>query len=209
MKITIVGSGTVGSTLATGWLRAGHEVTFGVREEGGNARHVARELGVFSAPLVAAAAAADVLVLSVPWNAVAETLAACGDLHTKVLLDCTNPLLPDLAGLELGQTDSGGERVAALAKGARVVKVFNTTGAGNMVDPRYGERGLTMFLAGNDAEAKQVAAHLARDLGFEPQDAGPLTSARLLEPLAMLWITLAYRQGLGTDFGITLVKREG
>jgi hypothetical protein len=209
MKIAIVGSGNVGAALATGWLRAGHEVTFGVREEGGNARHVARELGAASAPLAEAAGAAEVLVLAVPWSAVPQTLAGCGDLHTKVLLDCTNPLLPDLAGLELGLTDSGAERVAALAQGARVVKIFNTTGAANMLAPAYGKQALTMFLAGNDAEAKHVAEHLARDLGFAPTDAGPLTAARLLEPLAMLWITLAYKQGLGTDFAITLVRREG
>jgi len=209
MEIAIIGSGNVGSALAGGWLRAGHQITLAVREEGGNARHVARELGVAAAPLVDAVAAAEVVVLAVPWNAVAETLAACGDLHNKVLLDCTNPLLPDLAGLEVGLTDSGAERVAALSKGARVVKVFNTTGAANMLDPRYGGKPLTMFLAGNDAEAKGMAEHLARDLGFEPQDAGALTAARLLEPLAMLWITLAYKQGLGTDFGITLVRREG
>jgi len=208
MKIAIVGSGNVGSALAKGWLRAGHEVTFGVRGEGGNARHVARELGAAAAALGKAVAAAEVVVLAVPWNAVQETLAGCGDLHNKVLFDCTNPLLPDLAGLEVGLTDSGAERVAALAKGARVVKVFNTTGAGNMLAPRYGERGLTMFIAGNDAEAKQLAEHLSRDLGFEPQDAGPLTAARTLEPLALLWITLAYKQGLGTDFGITLVRRQ-
>jgi predicted dinucleotide-binding enzyme len=208
VKVAILGSGNVGSALGAGWLRAGHTVTFGVRE-GGNARQVARELGAAAIPLAQAVAAAEVVVLAVPWPAVAETLAAAGDLHNKVLLDCTNPLLPDLVGLELGLTDSGGERIASWSQGARVVKIFNTTGAGNMLAPRFGERGITMLYAGNDAQAKQVAAHLARDLGFEPLDAGPLSAARLLEPLALLWIALAYKQGLGTDFAFDVVRRGG
>jgi predicted dinucleotide-binding enzyme len=78
-----------------------------------------------------------------------------------------------------------------------------------MLAPRIGERAITMLYAGNDADAKQVAAHLARDLGFEPLDAGPLTAARMLEPLALLWISLAYKQGLGTDFAFTVVRRGG
>jgi predicted dinucleotide-binding enzyme len=208
VKVAILGSGNVGSALGAGWLRAGHQVTFGVRDEGSNARQVARELGAAAAPLARAVEAADAVVLAVPWPAVAETLAAAGNLHNKVLLDCTNPLLPDLAGLELGLTDSGAERVAAWSKGARVVKIFNTTGANNMLEPRIGASAITMLYAGNDAEAKQVAAHLARDLGFAPLDAGPLTAARMLEPLALLWIALAYKQGLGTDFAFNVVRRS-
>lgn len=64
-----------------------------------------------------------------------------------------------------------------------------------------------MFYAGDDAEAKQVAARLAAEIGFEPVDAGPLQNARLLEPLAMLWIWLAYAGGLGTDIAFRLVRR--
>jgi hypothetical protein len=76
-----------------------------------------------------------------------------------------------------------------------------------MEDPVYEGRHLTMFLAGDDATAKGVAAELARDVGFDPVDVGPLARARLLEPLAMLWITLAYPMGLGRDFAITLLRR--
>src|SRR5205814_267144 len=137
------------------------------------------------------------------------TLAAAGDLKGKVLLDCTNPLTRDLSGLEVSGTTSGGEFVAAHAPGARVVKIFNTTGAGNMADPRYGGSGITMLYAGDDAQAKATAARLARDLGFEPIDLGPLTASRLLEPLALAWITLAFRGQLGPDFALTVVRRPG
>jgi predicted dinucleotide-binding enzyme len=76
-----------------------------------------------------------------------------------------------------------------------------------MADPRYGGEGVTMFYCGDDAAAKEVAARLAADLGFEPVDAGPLAAARLLEPLALLWISLAYRQGLGREIAFKLLRR--
>ena len=82
-----------------------------------------------------------------------------------------------------------------MAGGARVVRAFNTIGAQHMTDPRFGDQRATMFLCGNDLAAKQAVSTLAPDLGFEPVDTGPLTQARLLEPLAMLWISMAYAYG--------------
>ena len=78
-----------------------------------------------------------------------------------------------------------------------------------MANPRYGDTPATMLYAGDDAGAKTVAARLARDLGFDPIDLGPLTAARLLEPLALVWITLAHRQKLGTDIVLNVVHRPG
>ncbi|HXX56248.1 MAG TPA: hypothetical protein VEJ17_00480 [Candidatus Nitrosotalea sp.] len=109
--------------------------------------------------------------------------------------------------LDHGQGVSGGEQIATWATGARVVKIFNTTGYENMADPRYDGEALTMFYAGDDAHAKEVAHQLAQDLGFAPQDAGPLANARHLEVLASLWGTLAYRQKLGRGIGFRLVRR--
>jgi 8-hydroxy-5-deazaflavin:NADPH oxidoreductase len=143
----------------------------------------------------------------VPWQAARPAVAELGDLSGKVLLDCTNPLAPDLSGLEVGTTTSGGEQVAAAAKGANVVKIFNTTGAANMEDPGYNGTGVTMLYAGDDPKAKSVAAGLARDLGFDPVDLGPLSASRMLEPFALVWITLAIRQKLGTDFALNIVHR--
>ena len=204
MKIAILGKGNVGRALGGRWAQAEHEVTFGVRELG-KGPEVA---GTSELSVGAAAAWAEVVVLAVPWDAVKATLAACGDLQGKLVLDCTNPLLPGLAGLELGHTTSGGELVASLAPGVPVFKVFNSTGAENMSHPVIDGHRAVMFYCGDDAKRRAQVHQLVTDVGFEAIDAGPLSSARLLEPLAMLWISLAFKQGLGRSFAFGLLRRE-
>jgi 8-hydroxy-5-deazaflavin:NADPH oxidoreductase len=210
MKIAIIGAGNVGGTLGKGWAKRGHEVIFGVRDAadpklkellaaaGGKAR---------AAAVKNAAASAEVVTLTVPWNAAQDALKNVGDLGGKILLDCTNPLKPDLSGLTHGHTTSGGEQVAAWAPGARVVKIFNTTGAANMGNPVYPEGASMMLYCGDDLPAKTIAAQLAGDLGFEAFDAGPLAEARLLEPFALVWIHLAVFQKMGTGFAFRLMRR--
>ncbi|SRR6266404_4139998 len=127
--------------------------------------------------------------------------------YGKILIDCTNPLKPDLSGLSIGQSTSAAEQIADLAKGARVVKAFNTTGAGNMANPKFGPQDATMFICGDDGSAKATVVKLAEELGFEAVDAGPLLAARYLEPLAMLWIHLAFKMGWGTNFAFKILKR--
>ena len=209
MKIGIIGAGSVGGTLGTAWARKGHSVLFGVRDSSAPEwKELLNRAGASAkAGTVADAGACDVVVLATPWEANQPAIQSAGDLTGKVLLDCTNPLLPDLSGLTLAHTTSGGEKVAAWAPGARVVKIFNTTGFGNMANPLYGGEPAGMLYCGDDAAAKKVAAQLAVDLGFDPIDAGPLTQSRLLEPFALLWITLAVKQGLGMDFAFRLMRR--
>jgi len=156
--------------------------------------------------LAEAAAFGDVIVNALPWPAVRQVLSEL-NLKGKVLIDCSNPLLPDMSALELGTTTSAGEQVAQWAAGARVVKAFNTTGFGNMANPVYEGKPLPMFYCGDDAAAKEIGKQLVADVGFHPVDAGPLSNARLLEPYALLWIWLAYGGGQGRDFAFQLVKR--
>ncbi len=214
MKIAVIGAGNVGGTLGKRWAKAGQEVAFGVRDPG-DARIAAlvRESGpsARAASVPEAVREAAVVVLTVPWANAQEAIAAAGNLRGRILIDATNPLplTPECLrqGLVIGHTTSAAEEIARWAAEARVVKAFNTTGFQNMADPVYGTQGLSMFLCGDDAEAKKVVADLARQLGFEPVDVGPLRSARYLEPLAMLWIDLAILQGFGTNFGFQLIKR--
>lgn len=212
MNIAIIGAGNVGGTLGDAWAKQGHAVRFGVRnpdDDKAKAAVAAAGPNASATSQPEAAAWAEVVVLTVPWPAVPDALRTAGDLAGKVLLDCTNPLLPDLSGLAVGHTSSGGERVASLAPGARVVKIFNTTGYANMADADYGGTPATMLYAGDDPAAKATAAALARELGFDPIDFGPLAGARLLEPLALVWISLATSRGLGRDFALNVIRRRG
>ena len=209
MRISVLGAGSVGAALGIGWAHKGHEVMFGSRnpldakiadvvtKAGGRSR-----AGTFAE----AVAAAEVSALATPWNASESVIKACGNWNGRILLDCTNPLKPDLSGLDLGMATSGGEQVAQWAAGAHVVKIFNTTGFNNMVHPNYNGVPATMFYCGNEAGSKAIAAQLAADLGFDPVDAGPLDRARLLEPMALLWIRMAIERG-SRDIAFKLMKR--
>lgn len=209
-KIAIFGAGSVGGALGGGWAKAGHSLFYVVR--GGSDKSEARlsalleQTGAQAGSAAEAVAFADVVVLALPWEATEATLSGL-DLSGKIVLDATNPLQPNLAGLIVPPAGSGGQQVAAWAPGARVVKIFNSTGANNMTNPAYADGAAVMLYAGDDAEAKKVAHTLATDLGFEAQDAGPLAASARLESLALLWISLAYAQGLGRDFAFRLMKR--
>jgi predicted dinucleotide-binding enzyme len=209
MRIGIIGMGNVGAALGRRWAAAGHQVVFGLRNPGdGKSQEEAKAMKATVATIPQAVAGAEVVVLAVPWSAALPTVTSlAGELKGKVLLDCTNPLSADLSGLVLGTTTSAGEAVAKAAPGARVVKIFNTTGAANMAATPYGGTPLTMLYAGDDAAAKQTAAGLASAIGFDPVDAGPLSAARFLEQFALAWITLAIRQGHGPDFHFQIMRR--
>lgn len=211
MKIAIIGAGNVGGTLGRAWAAKGHEVCYGVRTP---QEAKTQELVKATGPTARAgspdeaAAFGEVVVLATPWAATEAAVKAAGDLTGKVVLDCTNPLKPDLSGLEVGHTTSGGEMVAGWAKGAKVCKAFNTTGANIMAEPVVGGVRTVMFVCGDDEAAKRVALRLAADVGFDAVDAGGLAQSRLLEPWALLWIHLAYKGGIGRDYGFALVKRS-
>ena len=206
MNITIIGAGNVGQALAGAWRKAGHTVTVGVRNPGDPKFADLTQQGIKVTDVGTAARGADVILLAVPWGAVEPTIKALGVLDGKVLVDATNPLTPTL-DLALGFTDSAGETVARLAKGARVVKAFNTTGAGNMANTAYPGGKLMMAVAGDDAEAKKTVMGLASDIGFDPVDVGPIAMSRQLEPAAVLWIKLAYAQQQGPNFGFSILRR--
>lgn len=206
MHITIAGSGNVGRALASGWRKTGHSVTFATRDAAGEKAGELRKEGFGVVPLNDAATSTDVIVLAVPWTAVEATIRSLGVFAGKVLIDTTDPLKSGRE-LAIGFGDSGGEAVARLAPSARVVKAFSTTGSHNMADSNYPGGKLMMALAGDDTPAKEIVMALVADLGFDPIDTGPLAMSRYLEPLAMLWINLAYTQQFGPNIGFALLRR--
>jgi 8-hydroxy-5-deazaflavin:NADPH oxidoreductase len=206
MDIVIVGAGNVGLALAEAWRKAGHAITFAVRNPADSKAAGLKNQGFGVSAIAGAGGLSEVIVLALPWNAVATSVPALGPVAGKIIIDATNPLTANL-DLAIGHTDSAGEAVARLAPHARVVKAFNTTGANNMADSRYPAGKPLMPVAGDDAEAKKVVMGLAAEIGFDPIDTGPLAMSRHLEPMAMVWIKLAFAQKLGRDFAFALLRR--
>ena len=205
MNISILGTGNMAKGLAGVFAAAGYSVVLGSRDAA-RAANVAREVGasVAGADLKTAAERADVVVLAVPYGAAAETVAAAGGLGGKTVIDITNPMTDDYAGLTLGHTTSAAEEIQKLAPRAKVVKAFNTIFASVLAaGGKAAGEAATVFIAGDDADATATVERVAAKAGFAPLQVGRLAVARYLEPLGGLNIALGYGRGLGTDIAPT------
>lgn len=201
MKIGILGSGEVGQKLGAGLAGLGHEVKIGTRDaqsEKMNAwvAQVGKRASVGS--FGAAATFGDIVILALSWSGTANALQLAGSdqFAGKVVIDAINPLVVHTDGtlqLAIGGTDSAGEQIQRWLPKARVVKAFNTVGNSHMIKPQFAGGPPSMFICGNDATAKKVVADLLKVLGWDVVDAGAMDGARLLEPLAMLWIRLMFQ----------------
>ena len=192
MKIGIIGKGNVGSALAMGLSRAGHEIKFGHRDP--------------KEPVAEAAKWGEVIILAVPHGAAADTTKAVGSVADgKTVIDVSNALTENME-LAIGFTTSAAEEIQRMLPKAHVVKAFNTVFAQNQSIGKVGNEQLTLFVAGDDAKAKQTVMRLGKDIGFEPVDGGPLKAARYLEPMGLFMISLGYVLGMGTKIGFKLVK---
>lgn len=206
MRVAMIGAGRVGAALGHRWAQAGHEVIYGVRDPG-DPKHAALRKHADVTTVPAAAQPSDVVVIAVPWAAVELLAPQLGPMGDKVVIDATNPLAGDQRGHERDPDRSGAERLAGWLNGGRVVKAFNTTGSANMEHPVFPDGTPMMAFAGDDAEAKEIVAVLAAQLGFDPVDVGPLPAARDLEHLALMWIRLAYTLGNGPNIAFALLRR--
>jgi predicted dinucleotide-binding enzyme len=186
--IAIIGNGNVGSALGRGLKRAGHDVRTTGREK-------VRETAAWG----------EIVILAVPFGAIDDTLKAMGDaIKGKILVDVSNAL-DDNMGLAIGCTTSGAEELQKKAKGAKVVKAFNTVFAEHQEDGRIGDQVLTAFVAGDDETARNAVLTLAKDIGFDAVSGGPLQNARWLETLGYLNIQLGYVVGHGTKTGFRYI----
>lgn len=203
MNIGVLGAGNVGGALGGLWAARGHRVRFARRRaaEGVPAGASSGDVAVTDVP--AAVEFGDAVLLATPWAVTEEVLRAAGDFGGRILIDATNPISPGLT-LATGLTTSGGEQVATWARGARVVKCFNTLGADGFARPGAGDEQASLFYCGDDADAKATVRSLGEELGFDMVDCGPLRQARLTEPLAMLWISLAMQHGFGREIAFRL-----
>lgn len=190
MRVAIIGNGNVGSALERGLQRGGHEVQ-AVGHEPTKVRDTARS--------------AEAIFLAVPFGAIDDVIEELGDAAGgKVLVDVTNAV-DESSGLALGFDTSGAEELQKKAPSAKVVKAFNTVFAEHMDDGHVDGEQLSAMIAADDPDAKAAVMDLARSIGFDAVDAGPLRNARLLEPMGVQNIQLGYGLGMGTKIGFRLV----
>jgi len=201
MKIGIIGSGVVAQTLAAGFIQHGHTVTLGTRDVSKLADFAVKTPGARVASMADAAAFGEVVVLAVKGGAALQAARDAGaGLDGKPVLDTTNPIA-DAAPIDgvlpffTGRNESLLEWLQDAHPKARFVKAFNSVGAGRMVDPDFGGTRPTMFIAGNDADAKATTTTLLAQLGWDTADMGTAVAARAIEPLAMLWCIPGFREG--------------
>ncbi len=204
-KVAIIGAGQVGANLARALAAKGHTILFGVRNAGSDktrAALAALRTSAVATSIPDAIAYGDLIVLAVGWPDAGEIVRShAAQLKGKILIDATN-----VFGEAAQAGKSAAETLAGLAPEAQVVKCLNTIGAEHLADPVFDGKPATMFLCGDDVEAKTFAAWLVENLGFEVVDAGPLANAGLLEAMARLWVALA-RSGMGRDIAFRLVKK--
>jgi len=194
MKVGVIGSGLVGQVLADGFLKHGHEVRRGAREPAklatwrGGAGPMA-STGTFAE----AAGFGELVVLAVKGGAALSAVEACGAaLDGKVVIDPTNPIAdaPPVNGVLsyfTGPNESLLERLQQRAPKARFVKAFSCVGNALMVNPKLPGGPPTMFICGNDAEAKRVVGGVLEQFGWAREDLGAAEAARAIEPLCILW----------------------
>jgi hypothetical protein len=214
MRVGILGSGLMGGKLGTIFARAGHEVIFSYAHSPDKLKKLARDArgkARVGTPREAAQEA-DAVLLAVHWSRIDDVLNQTGDLSGKVMVTCCLPMNDDNTELVVAHTSSGAEELAKMIPKARVVAAFTTVPSEVLFGVYEAERKTSrpsLVYCGDDQSAKDVAAELIRDVGFDPVDAGPLRIARYTEPFALLVAQLAYegKGGPGLAYRFELFRK--
>jgi len=194
MKVGIIGSGVVAQALGAGFLKHGHEVALGTRDPAKLKDWAAKHKGAAARSMGEAATFGDVVVLAVAGGAALEALkqAGAGALNGKTVIDACNPIgggppVNGVLSFFTPQNESLMEQLQKAYPNAHFVKAFNSVGNGQMVNPHFAGGRPTMFICGNDANAKKTAAQILDQFGWETEDMGGVEAARAIEPLCKLW----------------------
>jgi predicted dinucleotide-binding enzyme len=204
MRVGVLGSGLMGGKLGTLFARAGHEVVFSYARGEQKLKRLAREAqkNARAGTPGEAAREADALLLAVHWSRVDDVLKQAGDLSGKVVVSCSLPLNADNTELVVAHTSSGAEALQKKLRRARVVAAFGTVPSEvlfGVFEARRRTIRPSLVYCADHQEAKDVAATLIRDVGFDPVDAGPLRIARYTEPFSLLVAQLAYGGEAGPE----------
>ena len=194
MKIGVLGSGDVAKVLGSGFLKHDHQVMMGTRDTSKLSAWLEMNPGGQLGSFAETARFADLIVLAVKGTASSEALRAAGaeNLKGKTVIDATNPIadLPPVNGVLQFFTDINESLMEQLQRefhGAHLVKAFNSVGSVRMVNPTFENGPPTMFICGNDEQAKQSVTRVLEQFGWEAADMGRAEAARAIEPLCMLW----------------------
>lgn len=192
MNVGILGSGIVARTLGAGFIKHGHSVMLGTREPDKLAEWAGTSGGSVGS-FADAAAFGELLVLAVKGSAAEDVIRMAGPaVSGKVVIDTTNPIAssPPVNGVLSFFTTlerSLLERLQEVSPDARFVKAFNSVGNTRMVNPSFSDGQPTMFICGNDDEARRTVTGICQQFGWDVQDLGKAQAARAIEPLCILW----------------------
>jgi predicted dinucleotide-binding enzyme len=193
-KVGIIGSGDVGKTLAKGFLKHGYQVAIGSDHTEKLAEFKRENPQIETATFEQAAQSGDIVVLCVKGTVAEEIIEKVKrHLSGKTVIDTTNPIAdapPENGVLKFFTSldESLMERLQKIAPDAEFVKALNSIGSGSMINPNFGDNSKpTMFICGNNEDAKKKVNEILEKFGFEIEDMGKAESARAIEPLCILW----------------------
>ena len=201
MKIAILGAGNIGGTIGKKWSKAGHEIIFGVRDvDSPKVRALLAEIdsGAVAASVAEAAASAEVILLSIPHAAVAETVQSnAATLNGKIIIDATNkfgaPVVNNIA------------TISAAAPNAIIFRAFNSMGWEIFAQPQFGEVNADHFYCGPDGEARAQVEQLIAEVGVRPVYVGGLESAPTVDAIGTLWVTLVFQRGMARHLAFKML----
>ena len=204
--ITIIGSGNMARGIGTRAAAAGYSIQVLDRDPS-KAAALAGDLSGATSGALGEAPAGDIVVLALPYGAVAEVVRQHGAaLDGKVIVDITNPVdFQTFAGLVTPADSSAAQEIAKLVPGAKVVKAFNTTFASTLVGGTVDDQPLDVLIAGDDEGAKASVAAFIEAAGLRPLDVGPLAQAHWLEGIGFLHIGLQVSKGWGWNTAVKVI----
>jgi len=209
MKISIIGTGNMGTTLAKYVAEAGHNLRLGSRSAQKGAQ-VATDIGhdVKGGTITDALLHGDIIFLAVPYAAMTKILSITGPLAGKIVVDMSNPISPPHFELSIGHTTSAAEEIANQIPQAYVVKAFSNVFATVLKKSRqFGSERIHIFHASDNENANQRVAEIIQSAGFKAVNAGPLKSARYIEPIAALTIQVDNHLDRNVQIAAAMLER--
>lgn len=197
--VAVLGTGDVGKVLALGFKKHGHGARIGSRE-GAKLTSWCAEHGISEGRFASVVEGAEVVVLAVGGGVAEELVRSLGGaLDGKVVIDATNPIsgapVKGILPFFTGPNDSLMERLQRAAPAARFVKAFSCVGNALMVNPSLDGGRPTMFIAGDDLDAKKTVTAILDQFGWDTEDVGGVEGARAIEPLCQLWCARGFLHG--------------